>query len=124
MLTADLVRLYPEAYHMAADGSWPSIARHGLLSTAALVERWEVAEPGIRQSLLEQRRPDSVAIEHAEHGIAIVRDHGPINQAALTDALIDMTLEQWFGVLNERVFFCRSRGWSHFSAPTRRLRRS
>ena len=101
MLTVDLTRLYPEAYHMAADGSWPSIARHGLLSTAALVERWEVASAGIRSSLLEQRRPDSVAIEHPEHGVAIVRDHKPINEASLADALIDMTSEQWFEVLNE-----------------------
>ncbi|MDJ0335632.1 hypothetical protein QMG83_10400 [Salinibacterium sp. G-O1] len=105
MLTADLTRLYPEAYHMAADGSWPSIARHGLLSTAALVERWEIASPGIRSSLLEQRRPDSVAIEHPEHGVAIVRDHKPINETALSVALIGMTPEQWFEVLNERVFF-------------------
>lgn len=105
MKAADLVRLYPEAYHMAADGSWPSIARHGLLSTAALVERWEIGEPGIRSSLLEQRRPESVAIEHPDHGVALVRDHKPINEAALADALIDMTPEQWFKVLNERVFF-------------------
>jgi len=101
----DLTRLYPEAYHMAADGSWPSIARHELLSTAALVERWEIGEPGIRSSLLMRRRPESVAIEHPTHGVAFVRDHKPINEAALADALIDMTPEQWFEVLNERVFF-------------------
>lgn len=105
MRTSDLTRLYPEAYHMAADGSWPSIARHGLLSTAALVERWEIASLGIRESLLLQRRPEQVAIEHPEHGVAIVRDHKPIREAALTEALIDMTPAEWFEVLNERVFF-------------------
>lgn len=90
---------------MAADGSWPSIARHGLLSAAALVERWEVARPGIRSSLLDQRRPDSAVLEHPEHGIAVVRDHKPIHDGSLVDALVDMTPEQWFEVLNERVFF-------------------
>ena len=40
--TDDLIRLYPEVFHMAADGSWPSIERHGLLSSAALVDRWEL----------------------------------------------------------------------------------
>lgn len=44
-------------------------------------------------------------IEHPQHGIAIVRDHKPINEAALAEALIDMTPAQWFEVLNERVFF-------------------
>ena len=90
---------------MGADGSWPSIARHGLLSTGALVELWQIASMGTRASLLEQRRADSVAIEHPEHGIAVVRDHKPINEASLADALMDMTREQWFEVLNERVFF-------------------
>ncbi len=108
--TSELTRLYPEAYHMAADGSWPSIARHGLLSTAALVERWEIASPGIRESLLQQRRPEQVAIEHPEHGVAIVRDHKPIREAALAEALIDMTTAEWFEVLNERVFFFVQRG--------------
>jgi hypothetical protein len=103
--TSDLTRLYPEVYHMAADGSWPSIARHGLLSTAALVERWDIANPSIRESLLQQRRPDQVTIEHPEFGRAIVRDHKPIRPEALAEALIDMTPEQWFEVLNERVFF-------------------
>jgi hypothetical protein len=90
---------------MAADGSWPSIARPGLLSTAALIERWEIESPGIRESLLQQRRPEQVAIEHPEHGLAIVRDHKPIREAALAEALVGMSPEQWFCVLNERVFF-------------------
>lgn len=105
MRTSDLTRLYPEMYHMAADGSWPSIARHGLLSTAALVDLWEITSPDLRDSLLRQRRPEQVPIEHPEHGVAIVRDHKPIREAALAGALIDMTPEQWIEVLNERVFF-------------------
>lgn len=101
MEIADLVRLSPELYHMAADGSWPSIARHGLLSSAALAARWEASSP----ALLEQRRPASVRIEHAQHGVAVIRDHGPIHLPSLEDALTDLTVEQWFEVLNERVFF-------------------
>jgi hypothetical protein len=126
MHTSDLTRLYPEAYHMAADGSWPSIARHGLLSTAALVERWEIASPGIRESLLQQRRPEQVAIEHPEHGVAIVRDHKPIREAALAEALIDMTPEQWFEVPNLNTEtssseLCRGCGRSRCSTEVREV---
>ena len=31
------IEMYPQVFHMASDGSWPSIEDHGLLSTAALV---------------------------------------------------------------------------------------
>lgn len=96
MRESDLTRLYPEAYHMAADRSWLLIARHGLLSTAALLERWDVANPSIRESLLQRWLETEVAIEHPEFGRAIVRDHKPIRPEALAEALIDMTPEQWF----------------------------
>jgi hypothetical protein len=105
MLTADLTRLYPELYHMAAADSWPSIARHGLLCTRDLVDAWQVESPATRAALLEQRRPQSMVVEHPEFGAATIRDHGPLNTASLADALDGMTVEQWFAVLNERVFF-------------------
>jgi hypothetical protein len=41
----ELIDYYPRPYHMAADGSWPSIRAYGLLSTASLVELFEVPEP-------------------------------------------------------------------------------
>jgi hypothetical protein len=105
MLTADLTRLYPELYHMAAADSWPSIARHGLLCTRDLVDAWQVESPATRAALLEQRRPQSIVVEHPEFGAATIRDHGPLNTASLAEALDGMTVEQWFAVLNERVFF-------------------
>ncbi|MCU1412048.1 MAG: hypothetical protein JWR04_2755 [Rhodoglobus sp.] len=102
MEIAELVRLSPELYHMAADGSWPSIAEQGLLSSAALVARWEASGA---EELLEQRRPKSVRIEHPEHGTAVIRDHGPIHLGSLEDALVDTSVAEWFEILNERVFF-------------------
>ncbi len=63
MRIADLVAAYPRLYHMAEDGSWPSIRRHGLLSTRALVDLYRV--PAVqRRALLEARRPDSVELHH------------------------------------------------------------
>jgi hypothetical protein len=46
-----------------------------------------------------------MVVEHPEFGAATIRGHGPLNTASLADALDGMTVEQWFAVLNERVFF-------------------
>ena len=37
-----LIELYPRLYHMAHAGSWPMIQRHGLLSTTALLDLFEI----------------------------------------------------------------------------------
>jgi len=73
VLTSDLVWLYPFLFHTAADGSWPNIREHGLLSTAAMLKLWEV-EDGQRRELLKTVRADSVVIEHPRLGSAVVRD--------------------------------------------------
>ena len=39
---AELIRDCPTLYHMAECGSWPSIRRHGLLSTSALLDLYGV----------------------------------------------------------------------------------
>lgn len=109
MLTSDLVRLYPSLFHTAADGSWPSIRELGLLSTAAMLELWEV-EKGHRRELLTTVRRESTVIEHRVRGPAVVRDQGTIHAPSLEECLIDVTVEQWLQILNERVFFFLQRG--------------
>src|SRR2546429_180882 len=37
-----LVAHFPRLYHMAEAGSWPSVEQHGLLSTSALLDLFEV----------------------------------------------------------------------------------
>jgi hypothetical protein len=39
---ADFVAKYPTLLHLADVRSWPSIERHGLLSAAEIVRRWQV----------------------------------------------------------------------------------
>jgi hypothetical protein len=101
---ADIIRHYPVLYHMAELGSWDSINRHGLLSTRALIDLFEVKEP-LRSQILRQRRPKGVALSHPEHGTAVVRDQIPLREAPLRKCLTDMTLEEWLVGLNSRVFF-------------------
>lgn len=105
MLTRDLVRLYPELYHVAADGSWPAIERHGLLSPAALVTRWGVKQGAPQAAILGKRRGESRVLEHADYGTAIVRHQKAIHEPSLVDALDDMTPAEWYAALNDRVFF-------------------
>jgi hypothetical protein len=101
---ADIVSRYPRLYHMAECGSWESVKRHGLLSTRALIDLFEVEDP-LRSQILRQRRPQSIALNHPDHGTAIVRDQIPLREAPLRACLTDMTLEEWLDALNSRVFF-------------------
>ena len=99
-----LVGRYPVLYHMAEDGSWESIRRLGLLSTSALLDRFEVE--GERRFWIESaRRPEIVSIEHPEHGRALIRDNKPMQEKTLQRCLTGMTPREWYETLNGKVFF-------------------
>lgn len=89
---------------MAELGSQPSIEKHGLLSTEALLDLFEITGD-TREALLGSRRPNSVTISHPEHGEAVVRDQKPMNDTTLRKCLTDMTAEEWYVHLNRKVFF-------------------
>lgn len=101
---AQFVHHYPRLYHMAECDSWPSIRKHGLLSTTALLDLFEI-KGALRRSLESQHRPDSVTITHPQHGKAIIRDQKPLRPGALAKCLVGMTPEQWYRTLNGYVFF-------------------
>ncbi|MFC6775370.1 DUF7002 family protein [Methylobacterium gregans] len=94
---------------MAQDGSWPSIAEHGLLSTSALLDLYRVT--GERREALERRhRPQSVAIARSGLPGAVVRDQKPMREGSLRECLDDgLTPADWYLTLNQRVFFWPSR---------------
>jgi hypothetical protein len=89
---------------MAEAGSWASIQRHGLLSTTALLDLFEIKRPQ-REALESERRPESVKIEHPEYGSAWIRDNKPINVTVLRRTLVGMSEPEWYRTLNARVFF-------------------
>ncbi len=104
-LTADYIAArYPRLYHMAEAGSWGSIKRHGLLSTTALLDLFEV-EGAKREAIESERRRESVSIEHPVHGTAWIRDNKPINETVLRRTLVGMSEAEWYRTLNGRVFF-------------------
>jgi len=101
----ELARQYPRLYHMAAQGSWASILRHGLLSTSALLDLFDIRGQG-RDRLERQHRPESVRIFHPVHGTAEIRDQKPMDDIGLKRALCDnLTPDEWYRILNRNVFF-------------------
>lgn len=105
----DLISLYPRLYHMAEDGSWPSIQAHGLLSTRRLLDLYEI-NGDRRKQVLANRRPESVEICHPIHGRAVVRDQKPLHEKKLEGCLVGLTVTEWLETLNGRVFFWLQEG--------------
>lgn len=99
-----LAKRYPRLYHMADGSSWEGLKRHGLLSTASLVELFQVPAER-RAAILGQQRTRSQTIEHPIHGRAVIRDQKPLNRSKLESCLTDCTFDQWLELLNTRVFF-------------------
>jgi hypothetical protein len=99
-----LVELYPRVYHMAEDGTWGSIRRRGLLSTSALLDLYGMN--GTERFAIEsQQRPQPIRMEHAVYGPAVVRDQKVLRENPLRDCLIGMTPQDWYELLNGKVFF-------------------
>lgn len=101
----ELTQQYPRLYHMAESGTWDSIKTHGLLSTSALLDLFEISGPA-RTSIVSQHRPRAVEITHPRHGRAVIRDQKPMSESALRKCLDpDISPRKWFETLNHRVFF-------------------
>jgi hypothetical protein len=108
-LSADYIAArWPQLFHMAEAGSWPSIARGGLLSTTALLDRFEIEGEG-RVAIESSRRAEAAEIEHPALGTAWIRDNKPINETVLRRTLSGMSLDRWYETLNCRVYFWLTR---------------
>ncbi len=105
----EFLRDGPVLYHMAARGSWPSIRRHGLLSTSALLDLFAVP-PDRRAAVEAARRPAGVLLERPDLGRVLVRDQTPMSDAGLRRCLRDgLAPADWYRLLNARVFFWPNR---------------
>jgi hypothetical protein len=99
----------PTLYHMAEDGSWPSIRRRGLLSTTALLDLYGVTGAA-RLNIEERRRAASVPLERAGLHPAVVRDQLPMDDVGLRRCLpAHLTPAEWYRLLNQKVFFWLTR---------------
>lgn len=86
-------------YHLAEATNWPFIERHGLLSTRALLDLFNIYG---QQVCIEQcHRPERMVLPN---GI-VLRDQKPMPPEALKRCLVGMTPAQWYTLLNSKVFF-------------------
>ena len=62
---------------MSEAGSWESIRKHGLLSTTALLDLYEIS--GTKRFRIESTlRRKSIRVEHPVCGAAVIRDQGAL----------------------------------------------
>ena len=93
-----------QLFHVAEDGSWPSIKTHGLLSTSSLLKKWGYSEKE-KEAMCRKHRPNSIIIENENFGRAVLCDQKAINHEKLKCCLVDTTEEEWYRLLNNKVFF-------------------
>lgn len=99
----EIARIDPQLYHMAHFGSWPSIHKHGLLSTTALLDKFRV-DPMEREAIESRHRGKTKPIPNTKG--AWIRDQKPLNERKLATCLQDgLTPADWYRMLNKRVFF-------------------
>ena len=100
----EIIGRYPVLFHMAELNSWPSIQQHGLLSTSALLDRFEIQ--GTERAAIESDwRHSSVRIEHEVYGAAIIRDQRPMPPRTLAPLLEGMDPSDWYRLINRKSFF-------------------
>ncbi len=99
-----IIARYPRLFHMAEEGSWPSIQRQGLLSTTALLDLFEIVSPE-RTRIESQWRPRKIPISHTEHGNAVIRDQSPMDPHSLAPLLDGLTPGDWYEMINRKTFF-------------------
>lgn len=105
MRIEDLAKSSPKLYHMAEDGSWPSIHKHGLLSTSALLTLYHYS--GTKREKIESEwRPKKTTISCDGLKDAVIRDQIPMPPDALGRCLIGgMTYNEWYKLINKKIFF-------------------
>lgn len=90
---------------MADDASWQNIERFGLLSTSALLDKWQVT--GSRREEIESNyRNEIIIISNPEFGNAAIRDQKAMPPWKLKQCLPpEISVSDWYRFINQRVFF-------------------
>jgi hypothetical protein len=102
----ELIERFPWLFHVTEAGAWPSIRRHGLLSTSALLDLFGVVEP-LRSQIEAQPRPRDFILEDPHLGRVVIRDNRPLRPHILGGCL-NGAVSDWCRLLNARVFFWAS----------------
>ena len=108
MRVQDFVGQHPSVYHMAEDGSWPSIQSNGLLSTSRLLDLYGYNGPN-RDAIESEWRKDSVVLRREGLPDATVRDQRVMPPDELRSCLTrGLAPSDWYRLVNSRIFFWTS----------------
>ena len=103
---AQVAGLHPTLYHMAEDGSWPSIRERGLLSTQAIIDLYQPDEQ-TREAVLSSVRRTKITLTSPDLGDITIRDQIPAK--FLEECMYDgADPAEYLDALNSRVFFWMS----------------
>ena len=96
----DFCHRYPKLMHAASPDAWPSIQKHGLLSTKTIASCVGLSEAEC----------EKLCVTHRKFSIPLngftIRDQKPMNMAMLERCLCDDTTPpEWLALLNSKVFF-------------------
>jgi len=86
-------------FHLAEADNWPSIQKHGLLCATALLGL--AGNANVDRARVERHRAARTVLSNG----AVVRDQTPMPPDALRPCLHGMTPEEWYALLNSKVFF-------------------
>ncbi len=100
----ELAALYPKLYHMAEPDTWEKINQAGLMCTSAILDQCKISGEA-RNALELNKRECKKTVEHPILGQIFLRDQKPLHVGKLKKSLIDCSVEDWFRMLNNRVFF-------------------
>lgn len=94
------MKLLARVFHLAEAANWPSIQQHGLLSTSVLLDLAEIRGKE-RDRFERQHRPLHTELPNGVQ----VRDQKPMLPQALVQCVIGMSPEDWYRLINSKVFF-------------------
>ncbi len=107
MELAQFIATCPRVYHASSALAWPSIERLGLLSTARLLEVFDV-DTKRQQALLAHPRLRSTALRRQGLEPAVIRDQKPMKFLA-EKIEPGHSVSEFLTAINSRVFFWPTR---------------
>lgn len=102
----ELIARHPQVFHTMSATAWPSVQRHGLLSTLRLIDLFGL-DAAHRDQLLNAPRKQSTTLHAPGLPPAVIRDQKPMKFIA---EKIDpsSSLAEYLTAINSRVFFWAS----------------
>jgi hypothetical protein len=102
----ELIARHPRVFHTMSATAWPSVQRHGLLSTQRLIDLFGL-NAAARDRLLSAPRKQSTVLRAPGLPPAVIRDQKPMK--FITEKIDPQSsLTEYLASINSRVFFWAS----------------